>query len=291
VKKVKQIILSFHPCFTAGHQIILGDRKLASGDHRWIRRADAIILPQGGSRELYVACRESGAQVFPNYDMRLRYPGKLGQTLLFEEFHFPHPQTKPWSSVDELRGFIRREGSPPQSFPFLIKANESHEGEGIFLITDSGTLEYALEILAAWEKTGQSGFISQEMVQTEGNVLRAVILGRQIITYWKRPDNAGESVITISRNARVDRGWRKDLQKKGQSEMRRISENTGIDLAAIDFVFSMRDPDPQPLCLEINYYFGRRGLSGSLNYYRLLHNTIKEWLRKRGFDPGSVRLV
>ncbi len=291
MKKVKQVILSFHPCFTAGHQIILGDRKLASEDHRWIRRADAIILPQGCSRELYVAGRESGAQVFPNYDMRLRYPGKLGQSLLFEEFHFPHPETKPWSSVDELRGFIRRGGKLAHSFPFFIKADESHEGEGIFLITDSGALEFALEILAAWEKTGQSGFISQEMVQTDGNVLRAVILGRQTITYWKRPDDAGESVITISRNARVDRGWRKDLQKKGRSEARRISKKTGIDLAAVDFVFSMRDPDPQPLCLEINYYFGRRGLGGSLNYYGLLHRAIQTWLKDRGFDPGSLRLL
>jgi ribosomal protein S6--L-glutamate ligase len=291
VKKVKPVILSFHPCFAAGHQIILGDRKLSSEDHRWIRRADAIILPQGGARELYTACRHSGAQVFPNYDVRLRYPGKLGQTLLFEDFQFPHPETKPWSSVDALRGFIQRGGKLSHTFPFLIKAGESHEGEGIFLITDSGALEVVLENLAAWEKTGQAGFISQEMVHNYGNVLRAVILGRQIITYWKRPDNAGESVITISRNALVDRGWRKDLQKKGRSEARRISEKTGIDLAAVDFVFSMRDPDPQPLCLEINYYFGRRGLGGSLNYYRLLHHAIKEWLRKRGFDPDSVGLV
>jgi ribosomal protein S6--L-glutamate ligase len=223
--------------------------------------------------------------------MRFRYPGKLGQTLLFEESHFPHPETKPWSSVYELREFIRRAGKLSHSFPFLIKADESHEGEGTFVVSDPDRLESVLEILAAWEKTGQSRFISQEMVQTDGNVLRAVILGRQTITYWKRLDNAGESVVTISRNARVDRNWRKDLQKKGRSEARRISKKTGIDLAAIDFVFSMRDPDPQPLCLEINYYFGRRGLGGSLHYYQLLHNAIKEWLRKRGFDPSSFRLV
>jgi ribosomal protein S6--L-glutamate ligase len=291
VKKVKHIIVSFHPCFTAEHQIILGDRKLASKDHRWIRRADAIILPQGGPRELYMACRDSGAQVFPNYNMRLRYPGKLGQTVLFEEFHLRHPATKAWSSADEMRGFVRSGGMLPHPFPFLIKADESHEGEGIFLITDPGALEFVLENLRAWEKTGQSGFITQEMVQTGGNVLRVVILGRQTIAYWKRPDDPSESVITVSRNARVDRWWRKDLQKKGRFEARRISKKTGIDLAAVDFVFSMRDPDPQPLCLEINYYFGRRGLGGSLNYYRLLHDAIKEWLRARGFDPGAVKLV
>jgi ribosomal protein S6--L-glutamate ligase len=190
-----------------------------------------------------------------------------------------------------MRGFIQRGGKLPHSFPFFVKADEGHEGEGIFLITDPGAFDFVLENLASWEKTGQAGFISQEIVQTNGNVLRVVILGRQTIPYWKRPDDPGESVITVSRNARVDRWWRKDLQKKGRFEARRISKRTGIDLAAVDFVFSMGDPDPQPLCLDINYYFGRRGLGGSLNYYRLLHNAIKEWLRKRGFDPGSVKLV
>jgi ribosomal protein S6--L-glutamate ligase len=223
--------------------------------------------------------------------MRFKYPGKSGQTRMFQEFHLPHPETRAWSSVHELREFISEGGSFSHPFPFLVKANESHEGEGIFVVSGPGRLESVLEILGSREKTGQSGFISQEMVQTDGNVLRAVVLGKQAITYWKRPDKAGDPVVTISRNARVDRGWRKDLQRKGRFEARRICKKTGIDLAAMDFVFSTTDPDPQPLCLEVNYYFGRRGLGGSLNYYRLLHNAIKEWLRKKGFDPGSVKLV
>jgi ribosomal protein S6--L-glutamate ligase len=210
---------------------------------------------------------------------------------MFQEFHLPHPETRLWSSVHELREFIREGGSLSHSFPFLVKANESHEGEGIFVVTGPGRLESVLEILGSWEKTGQSGFISQEMVQTDGNVLRAVVLGKQTITYWKRSNKAGDPVVTISRNARVDGDWRRDLQRKGRFEARRICKKTGIDLAAMDFVFSMEDPDPQPLCLEINYYFGRRGLGGSLNYYRLLHRAIQDWLKDRGLDPAPLRLV
>jgi ribosomal protein S6--L-glutamate ligase len=223
--------------------------------------------------------------------MKFSYPGKLGQTRLFRDFHLPHPKTKLWSSLHELREFIRQGGTLSHPFPFLVKANESHEGEGIFVVSALDRLETVLEILASWEKTGQSGFISQEMVQTDGNVLRAVVLGDQTITYWKRPTKVGEPVITISRNAKVDRDWRKDLQRKGRFEARRICKKTGINLAAMDFVFSMADPDPQPLCIDINYYFGRRGLGGSLNYYRLLHRAIQGWLKNRGFDPGSLRLL
>ena len=56
-------------------------------------------------------------------------------------------------------------------------------------------------------------------------------------------------------------------------------------------VFNRDHPDPQPLILEINYYFGRRGLGGSLKYYRLLLNAIREWLEENGFDSRKVKLV
>jgi hypothetical protein len=39
------MILSFHPCFVADAQIILGDRKLDSTDFSLINRAEAIVLP------------------------------------------------------------------------------------------------------------------------------------------------------------------------------------------------------------------------------------------------------
>jgi hypothetical protein len=78
---------------------------------------------------------------------------------------------------------------------------------------------------------------------------------------------------------------------KGISQARSLCDQSGINLAALDFVFSMRDSDPQPLILEINDYFGRRGLAGSLNDYGLLHRTIREWIEEHGMDPKAVKLV
>ncbi len=192
-------------------------------------------------------------------------------------------------SVEEFMTSIRREGLPHNP-PFLLKANHSHEGEGLFLITDSDTLSSTLGVLAGWERTGQSGFISQVFIPPGGNVLRAVVLGSRIITYWKRPALDGSVISSISKTAVVDENWRKDLQEKGRLQAEVFTQKTGINVAALDYVFPMNDSRGEPLLLEVNYYFGRRGLGGSLNYYRLLFDALQEWLRKKGFDPSLVRL-
>jgi ribosomal protein S6--L-glutamate ligase len=145
--------------------------------------------------------------------------------------------------------------------------------------------------LAILENSGASGFLSQELIASEGNVLRAVILGDEIVTYWKRPQNPDQIITTIAKEARIDKQWKPDLQEMGKLEAREFAKNTGINLAAIDFVFPLGDPEPQPLFLEINYYFGRRGLGGTLKYYSLLYKALQNWLIKQGFDPESVSLV
>ena len=289
--KVKQKqILSFHPCFAANRHVVLGSRKLGPRDHSLMKKADAVILPQSCSQALYEACKSSSAELFPNYDVRFKYPGKIGQYFLFEEFQLPHPETTPWISVEEFRRTSHQKGIS-HDFPFFLKGNDSHEGEGVFLITGSDVLESTLRVLGAWEKTGQSGFISQKLIESDGEVLRAVIIGSKIITYWKRPIREGSIITTISRAAVVDKNWRKDLQKKARAQARVFSRSTGANLAALDFVFSMKNPGPQPLLLEVNYYFGRRGLGGSLNYYRLLYEALLIWLQEKGFDPALVRLL
>jgi ribosomal protein S6--L-glutamate ligase len=285
------MILSFHPCFAADVQIIFGDRNINSEDLASIQKAEAIILPQSCSFDLYQACKHSSALVFPNYEVRFQYPGKIGQSLLFKGLRFSHPETMDWSSVKGFRKEYAKGGGFPHRIPFLIKTNESHEAEGVYIISGKRDLDSSLNFIARLERSGSSGFISQELIPSEGNVLRAVILGRNVITYWKRPESPGQIVTTISRGAKIDKDWRTDLQEEGRVQALKLSESANLDLAAIDFVFDFSQPKPSPLFLEINYYFGRRGLGGSLQYYRLLAQAIQEWLKANSFDPESVTLV
>jgi len=286
------MILSFHPCFETHCQIILGDKGLHPSHLPLIRRAEAIILPQTCSPELYKACKESPALLFPNYDARFLYPGKLGQSLLFEIIGLPHPKTMRWNSVRDYElSFSGKKGGYPHKLPFFVKADRSHEAEGVFLVSDERSLESALAYLRDLENSGFSGFATQECIRTEGNVLRAVIVGKRIITYWKRPSRPGQMITTIGRGCIVDKGWREDLQDIARAAALQFSKRTGANLAAVDFVFSSDQPSPLAVFLEINYYFGRRGLGGSKSYYQLLYEAIVEWLIENKMDPQSVKLV
>jgi len=285
------MILSFHPCFDTDVQIILGDRPLDSDDLESIKEAEAIILPQASTQDLNEICASSGASLFPSYEARTKYPGKIGQSLMFKDFQFPHPRTLRWHGVGDFEEACLPSDTLPHDLPFLIKENMTHEGEGVFLIENGTALKEALDKLALRERSGLKGFVTQEYVPCGGNVLRAVVIGKRVITYWKRPGKPGQEVTTISRGAIIDYDWQPDLQEKGKAQALLVSDKTGINLAAIDFVFPIADKDPEPLFLEINYYFGRRGLGGTENYYRLLYKAVQDWLEDIGLDPESVTLV
>ncbi len=283
------MILSFHPCITADRQVILGSRDPGPEDLSLIARAKAIILPQSCKGDLYRACKNSSAVLFPDYDTRFAYPGKVGQSLLFRKQGLPHPNTLAWNSVADFRKAYRE--SSPHRMPFFLKANMSHEADGVYFVEDNRSLESALECLSKENGSVSSDFISQEFIPAEGNVLRAVILEEEIILYWKRPERPGQIITALGKGAKIDKLWRMDLQEKGRVQAQRLSTATGINLAAVDFLFPLTEDDPQPLFQEINYYFGRRGLGGSLNYYGMLFKAIKKWLLKKGIESTSVKLV
>ncbi len=287
------MILSFHPCFEADAQITLADRDLAVADFDLIRQAQAILLPQTCSRRLYEACRESAGFLFPNYDTRFEYPGKIDQIRLFKDLGCQLPKTWTWPSVAAFEAHRKNEpGVFSLAWPFFVKTNKDHEAEGVYLVTDERGLEAVLGRLRRKEAAHSSGFLTQEMISAEGHALRAVVLGRRVITYWKRPPQEdSQAITTISHGARIDRDWRPDLQEKATGQTLRLVAATGIDLAAVDFVFPLTRPDPEPLFLEINYYFGRRGLGGTLNFYQLLLETIRAWLLEHGLNPAAVRLL
>ena len=260
---------------------------LGEADRKLIRNARAVILPQGRVGRIFHECLKADVPMFPDYGMRRAYPGKVGQSRLFEAFQLPHPRTFRWRSVDRFRKAART----PHEFPFVVKDDESHEAEGVFVVNDSKSLEAALGFLNLKEGVKNNGFITQEFVPSEGNVLRSVIMGERVISYWKRPSKPGQVITTISKGARIDHDWKPALREKGRAQAQVLARRTGINLAAVDFVFPLLKEDPEPLFLEINYFFGRRGLGGMDAYYRLLFEAICHWLKGMGLNPKTVALV
>jgi len=285
------MILSFHPCIDADKQIIMGERSADNEIQQIIQKSSAVILPQGCSAELYSMCRSHCPHVFPNYDKRFQYPGKMGQARLFAVMGVPIPKTVVWRDVGSFKEHKKIKKNPLHSFPFIIKTDQGHEGDGVFLVRDEDTLASVLHTLSLLERSGNCGFVSQDFVPCGARALRVVIIGKRVFSYWKISPDPKQAIATISRGARIDHNLYGSLQEKGRREAKDFCEKAQIDLAAIDLIFPEECSEPRPLFLEINYYFGRRGLGGSERYYEILFGEVGKWLEERGLDSSRIRLI
>lgn len=273
------MILSFHPCIDADVNLIVAGRAPGPEEETLIKRADAVILPQGVRRDLYALCLNYCSRVFPNYDHRFRYPGKVGDTVLFRTVGIPHPKTFIFGSVEDcLKRFPPEQARFPFSFPFILKGNESGEGQMVFKIHDLEQLGTYLEQFSAMEKSGTQGFIIQQWIDHGGRDVRVVILHDQLLSYWRVQSDPQQFRTNIGVGANIDRHSDLNLLQKAESIVHRLCQHTGINLAGIDVIFDRHDISEQPLLLEINYWFGRRFFGSSEAYYAILKEAVKRWL-------------
>ena len=276
------MIVSFHPLFEADKNIICAGRQPNEEDLSAIRGADAVILAQGCYRALYEMARENCPYVFPNYDARFNYPDKINQIKLFRKFKITHPASEIFSDV---ASFQQQYGETPAKlsfdFPVVFKLDWGGEGETVYLIKSALELGNILQKIAGYETSGQAGFILQEYIPSNSRTLRVVILGQRVISYWRIQENNDCFYANLSKGAVIDSEAQPGLQHKAVALVKYLCQKTGINLAGFDVIFSSENGDPDPMLLEINYFFGRKGLGGSENYYRILLEEIRNWLSRR----------
>ncbi len=278
------MVLSFHPNIVAHRNIICAGRLPNHEDEEAIQQASAVLLSQGCSEALYKMCRTYCPHVFPNYDARFDFPGKLGQAGLFEKMGVPFPQTYTFSNVfsynsrkghNSLATFLK--------FPCVFKFNWGGEGDGVLLLTTESALKQAVDSAAILERSGEKGFLLQEYVPCAGRSLRVVIIGDQLVSYWRRQEIDGQFLTNVKAGAVIDHTSDPELQEVGRTAVQHFCTQTGVNLAGFDLLFS-ENAKSQPLFLEINYFFGRRGLGGSLKYYELVKKAVRLWLQRIGLS-------
>ena len=276
------MIVSFHPLFEADKNIICAGRQPIEGDLAAIRAADAVILSQGCYQALYEMARENCPHVFPNYDARFKYPGKINQIKLFRKVKATHPASEIYSRVASFQQRYH-EGLTKLSFnfPLVFKFDWGGEGETVYLINSTENLQKMLKKAAEYEKSGQAGFILQEYIPSKGRTLRVVILGQRVVSYWRIQENNDGFYSNLSKGAAIDSEAQPGLQQKAVALIKYLCQKSGINLAGFDVIFSSENENPDPMLLEINYFFGRKGLGGSENYYRMLLAEIQNWLTRR----------
>jgi ribosomal protein S6--L-glutamate ligase len=272
------MILSFHPIIEADENIICAGRQPDEHDLSAIRRAQAVILPQGCSEALYRMARSHCPHVFPNLDIRFDYPGKIGQIRLFRKLELQHPRTELYEDLLDLE---RR--PPPIPLPVVVKLNYGGQGDTVFQADTPAEFKKVLEKIEACERTGQKGFLIQQFISTRDCSLRIAVIHRRMVPYWRiAPGRFGTSV---AQGAHIDHEADPHLREAAAQVVHNVCGRTGLQLAGFDFIFNAEALDAgriEPLALEINYFFGRTGLGGSQKYYRILEQQVDAWLSEIG---------
>ena len=273
------MIVSYHPLFIADKNILCAGRKPDADDLALIKSAKAVILGQGCYQKLYEMARANCANVFPNYDTKFKYPGKIGQIKLFRKINAKHPTTGIYSNLASFHKRYRQKPERfPARFPIVFKLDWGGEGETVYLVNSADHLLKMLKHIAAYEQSGQTGFLLQEYIACGNKSLRVVVIGNRFISYWRVMQNSNNFCASLSKGAGIDSEAEPDLQQKAVTVVKEICQITGINLAGFDVIFSSEINDPDPMLLEINYFFGRKGLGGSEAYYKILDEEIRTWL-------------
>ena len=279
------MILSFHPLFTADRQIICAGRAPGPDERQAISAATAVILPQACRQDLYEMVRENCALYFPNYDARFAYPGKAGQHLLFKKAGVPHPRTISFSDTRTFRRQCRRiPDDLPFGFPCVFKFDWGGEGETVYPVDSESRLKEFLCTASAFERTGQSGFLVQEMIPAGNRSLRVAVIGRRCVAYWRVQPDRQIWCVNLAHGGQIDFMADPELRTTAVAAVRNFCRFTRIDLAGFDLLFPEGAASATPFFLEINYFFGRRGLGGSEAYYRILEQEIVNWLHRNGLE-------
>ena len=242
-----------------------------------VKSAAAVILPQTVNRELYTLCTKMCPHVFPNYDLRFQWEGKIGDTLAFWTYGVKHPRTVIFPKVETLVGdhpHMGLEAPELPPYPFVLKGAYGGEGKQIWLIRGPEDLDTKLQVLRRHELQGKNGFVIQEYLPFLERDLRVAVIGSRVLSYWRKGEGFRHNV---AQGGIIDPAADPELQEIGRQKVKQFCRLSGINLAAFDLVFP--PGEKEPVFLEINYTFGRTGLGGSENFYTLLRDAVEQWLR------------
>lgn len=264
-------VLSYHLLLETNNNRL--GRTIDAEERAAMKKADAIIVPQGCRKELYDAASLLCPHVFPNYDAFFGYPGKVGQIKLFNEYGVACPATQAYANL----AVWQKEKIIP-AYPFVFKFSWGGEGKNVFLITTEIELQRAITLAEQYEHEGKRGFLLQEYIPVKGRSLRVVVMADTFISYWRYQEGEDHFYSNLARGATIDHDFVPEQQQVAIQVLKKFCKQTKISLAGFDFLFDPRQQKPTPLFLEINYSFRSHGLGGPDAYLKLLTSAVRKWL-------------
>jgi len=273
------MVVSFHPLFTADRNILCAGRDPGPTDLAAIREARAVILP----RHAHVGFTTWLAITVLTYSLIMMHGSVIRQNR--PDQAFPRHIVTPSANRNFLQPVEFRAPLPrpkPPTSALVFKFDWGGEGDTVFLVQSPGELEELLQHTARCEASGQSGFMLQKYIPSGNRSLRVAVIGDSRISYWRIGKEPVGFHASLSKGAKIDTQADPALKDRAEMMVAEFCRRVGINLAGLDVIFAAGESSPQPLVLEINYFFGRVGLGGSEEYYRILKSAIKHWLKTIG---------
>jgi ribosomal protein S6--L-glutamate ligase len=232
---------------------------------RLIREARGVVMPRAASEGRLRKIAGLARDWFPDFEARFAYAGKARQTLLFRRYGIRHPRTFIYRTPERILA-AERSGLPLE-YPLVLKGDRGGGGSSVYPVTCRNELVIALDRLPAGEP-----LLIQEWVEHGGMDLRVVVVGSQIVSYFR----VGKGFYNnICRGGRIERRLFPERQEEGMAAVSKACSLIRIQLAGFDLMFP--PDDGPPLFVEINFHFGRKGLGGTPGFRRLFCEAVRAW--------------
>lgn len=231
-----------------------------------LRNAAGVLLPAHISPWRYETITRHAHKWFPRLEIQLHSRGKTKQAHLFQKLGVRHPQTLVFENPRKLKDYLDLH-EPPWGYPFVLKGDLGGGGETVFPVYNAEQTGGYLKRLPQ-----DSPLLIQKWVEHGGKDLRVVIYGDHTVSYFRVGE--GRFYNNVCRGAKLDHhGW-PDLQQKGVAAVLAFSKLAGIDIAGYDLMF----PDKgEPVFIEVNFHFGRKGIGGTKEHQAHVLRAIKTW--------------
>lgn len=231
-----------------------------------LQAAAGVVLPSYVTPWRYRSITGCCSSWFPRLEARFNYCGKTRQIVLFRNHGARHPESVIFQNGRELKDYALRR-DPPGGYPCVLKGDMGGGGSTVFPIRSPEDLPLFLARLPS-----DRPMLLQRWVDHGGKDLRVVVYGEIFVSYFRIGD--GRFYNNVCRGGRLDHHARPDLQQKGVDAVRAFCKATDIDIAGFDLMF----PDSgDPVFVEINFHFGRKGLGGTPGHRRFLIRAARDW--------------
>lgn len=232
-----------------------------------IAGAAGVLMPKYGSPTRYHQVATIARSHFPRLTARYAYRGKARQTDLFRRLAIPHPRTTIYQTPGDAATALKTQPAPIPP-PFVLKGDSGGGGSAVFPIR---SLDECMERLTRLPPN--EPVLMQEWIENNGRDLRVVVMGRQVVSYFRVGGDAFYN--NVSKGARIDYELLPEAQEAGRRQASALARRLGIDLAAFDIMFPACGGEP--LVVEINFLFGRKGLGGLKGYERMYRRAVHDW--------------